>query len=49
VIAEGKLADLVLVAGNPAERIGATRDVRVVLKGGAIVYAAPEAPSPTLA
>jgi imidazolonepropionase-like amidohydrolase/SAM-dependent methyltransferase len=34
----GRLADLVLVAGNPADDIRATRDVRLVIKGGQIVH-----------
>jgi imidazolonepropionase-like amidohydrolase len=41
VIAPGKLADLVLVAGDPTADITATRNVRLVLRGGAIVYEAP--------
>ena len=34
----GALADLVLVAGDPASDISATRNVRTVLKGGAVVH-----------
>jgi tryptophan 2-monooxygenase len=37
VIAEGRLADLVLVAGDPSRDIRATREVRVVFKGGVVV------------
>ena len=37
-VEEGKLADLVLVAGNPARDITTTRNVRVVIKAGAVVY-----------
>jgi len=40
MIAPGKLADLLLVAGNPAEDIAATQNVRLVLKGGKVVYQA---------
>jgi imidazolonepropionase-like amidohydrolase len=34
VLAAGKVADLVVVEGNPAEEIGATREIRWVMKGG---------------
>jgi len=37
-VEEGKLADLVLVSGNPASDITATRNIRVVIKGGAVVH-----------
>lgn len=37
-VEEGKLADLVLVSGNPASDITATRNVRAVIKGGAVVH-----------
>jgi imidazolonepropionase-like amidohydrolase len=37
-VEEGKLADLVLVSGNPASDITATRNVRTVIKGGAVVH-----------
>jgi imidazolonepropionase-like amidohydrolase len=33
----GRLADLLLVSGNPAEDIRATRNVRLVVKGGRVV------------
>jgi len=36
-IEPGKLADLVVVAGNPAEDIRASREIRLVIKNGAIV------------
>ncbi|HSJ09519.1 MAG TPA: amidohydrolase family protein, partial [Longimicrobiales bacterium] len=36
-ITEGKLADIVAVAGNPLERIDLMRDVRFVMKEG-VVY-----------
>lgn len=34
VLAEGKLADIIAVAGNPLEDIEATKDVRFVMVGG---------------
>jgi imidazolonepropionase-like amidohydrolase len=37
-VEEGKLADLVLVSGNPASDIAATCNIRVVIKGGALVH-----------
>lgn len=37
-VEEGKLADLVLVTGNPATDITATRNVRAVIKGGVVVH-----------
>ncbi len=39
-IAVGALADLVLVSGNPAEEIEATRRIQKVIKGGTVVHAA---------
>jgi imidazolonepropionase-like amidohydrolase len=36
-VAPGYAADLVAVAGDPAERIGALADVRLVLANGRIV------------
>jgi Amidohydrolase family len=39
-IAEGKLADFVLVEGNPAEHIGDIRRCRLVMKGGTIYNSA---------
>jgi imidazolonepropionase-like amidohydrolase len=36
-IAPGKLADLIVVDGNPADRVGDVRRVRVIVKGG-VVY-----------
>ena len=37
-IARGKLADLMLVAGDPTKDISAIRQVRLVMKGGAVYY-----------
>ena len=37
-IEEGKLADLVLVSGDPSKEISATRNIRVVIKHGTIVH-----------
>ncbi|MDP2957812.1 MAG: amidohydrolase family protein, partial [Longimicrobiales bacterium] len=37
VLAEGKLADIIAVAGNPLEDIEATKDVRFVMVGGRAV------------
>ena len=37
-VEEGKLADLVLVFGNPVSDITATRNIRAVIKGGVVVY-----------
>jgi hypothetical protein len=37
-IAQGKLADLVLVEGDPTKDISAVRRVRLVMKGGAVYY-----------
>jgi imidazolonepropionase-like amidohydrolase len=37
-VEEGKLADLVLVSGDPSKEISATRNIRVVIKGGNIVH-----------
>lgn len=34
----GKLADILLVAGNPAADITATRNIRMVIKGGVVVH-----------
>jgi imidazolonepropionase-like amidohydrolase len=39
-IAEGKLADFVLVEGNPAEHIGDIRRCRLVMKGGTLYKSA---------
>lgn len=39
-VAPGALADLVVVSGDPASDVTATRKVRRVVKGGAIVYEA---------
>lgn len=39
-IAPGKLADLIVVDGNPAERVSDARRVRVVIKGGVVYEAA---------
>jgi imidazolonepropionase-like amidohydrolase len=37
-VERGKLADLVLVAGNPLEDITAIKRPRMVMKGGAVFY-----------
>ncbi|MGH2397719.1 MAG: amidohydrolase family protein [bacterium] len=37
-IGEGKLSDVILVEGNPASDIAATRNVRMVIKGGTVVH-----------
>jgi predicted amidohydrolase YtcJ len=37
-IEHGKVADLVLVAGDPSKEITATRNIRVVIKDGIIVH-----------
>jgi imidazolonepropionase-like amidohydrolase len=39
-IAPGKLADVILVAGDPAERISDIRNVELVVKGGVVHRAA---------
>lgn len=36
-IEEGKLADVILVAGDPSEDISALRDIRHVIKGGRVI------------
>lgn len=36
-IAKGNLADVIAVAGNPAEKIASVRQIRLVVKGGGIV------------
>ncbi|MFC1875305.1 amidohydrolase family protein [Chloroflexota bacterium] len=36
-IEKGKLADMIVVSGNPLEEIGITRDIKLVIKDGAIV------------
>ena len=36
VIAPGKLADLILVSGDPSTRIADIRNVDVVIKGGSV-------------
>ena len=38
IVEEGKLADLVLVSGDPSKEISAARNIRVVIKGGTIVH-----------
>jgi hypothetical protein len=40
VVAEGALADLVLLTRDPSEDISATRAIRTVIKGGTVVHAA---------
>jgi imidazolonepropionase-like amidohydrolase len=39
-VVTGALADLVLVAGDPASDISATSNIRMVIKGGAVVHTA---------
>jgi len=36
-IEKGKLADMIVVSGNPLEEIGITRDIKLVIKDGVIV------------
>jgi enamidase len=36
-IEKGKLADMIVVSGNPLEEIGITRDIKMVIKDGVIV------------
>ena len=36
-IENGKLADMIVVSGNPLEETGATRDIKMVIKDGVIV------------
>jgi imidazolonepropionase-like amidohydrolase len=40
VIAAGKLADLMLVEGDPTVNVSAVRNVRLVMKGGVVVHRA---------
>jgi imidazolonepropionase-like amidohydrolase len=42
-VAEGRLADLLLVEGDPTTSISAVRDVVLVLKGGAVAHGALDA------
>lgn len=37
-VEEGKLADIIVVEGNPAGDIRATRSIRAVIKGGTVVH-----------
>jgi len=37
-IANGKLADMILVSGDPAKNISDIRNIEVVVKGGAVMY-----------
>ncbi len=37
-IAQGKLADLLIVAGDPTKDIGAIRKVRLVMKNGVVYF-----------
>ena len=34
---KGKLADMIVVSGNPLEEIGKTRDIKIVIKDGWII------------
>lgn len=38
VVAPGRLADLVLVSGDPTANISDIRKIDVVVKGGAVMY-----------
>ena len=38
IVEPGRLADLLLVDGDPTSDIAATRNIRVVMKGGAVVH-----------
>lgn len=40
ILARGKTADVVLVSGNPRGDVAAVRNVRLVLRGGTVVYGA---------
>lgn len=46
VIAEGKVADLVLLGSNPLERIENVADIDMVFTGGVLTHQAPAAPQP---
>ena len=37
-IEKGKLADMIVVSGNPLEEIGKTKDIKMVIKDGVIVF-----------
>ena len=36
-IEKGKLADMIVISGNPLEEIEKTRDIKMVIKDGAIM------------
>ncbi len=39
-IAPGKLADMILISGDPAKNISDIRKIDTVIKGGAVMYPA---------
>lgn len=43
-VAAGQAADLVILGGDPSKAVKAMSDVRLVIRAGKVIYAAPEAP-----